>query len=312
MAELRPFPPSPRRRALARQAGLHAASPILVGGVACGAALVAIGMLGASAAARVGAWIAAAARQDHALAPRDAIAAVLELAAPILAAIAMVAIIAHLAQTRAVWLPRRTLAGAPAIDPARTRHAMFDLTAAAIIGAVAFAWLWLVAPRLAALSSVPLAGGLMIASAAASLSIAWVAIGVFDALLRARELANGLYMTPREQRDDERLASGDPRWRAARARAVDDPASAIAGSTLLLLGDGIAVAIAWDPIRRPHPMRTATGRDARATQLLGLARRRQIPVHRDPVLARDLATAVGPVPEAQWSRLAEIVAAVKR
>jgi flagellar biosynthesis protein FlhB len=79
-----------------------------------------------------------------------------------------------------------------------------------------------------------------------------------------------------------------------------------------LLGDGVAVAIAWDPLRRPQPTRTVAGHDARATQLLALARRRQLPVHRDTTLARSLATAVGPVPERHWPRLAEVIAAVKR
>jgi flagellar biosynthesis protein FlhB len=79
---------------------------------------------------------------------------------------------------------------------------------------------------------------------------------------------------------------------------------------LLLLGDDLAVAIAWDPIHRPVPLRVATGRGPGATQLLGLARRRAIPVHRDAQLARLLASD-GPVPEPHWPRIAEIVAAVR-
>ncbi|MDQ3336965.1 MAG: EscU/YscU/HrcU family type III secretion system export apparatus switch protein [Myxococcota bacterium] len=306
MAELRPFPPSPRRRALARQAGLHAASPILVGGVACASALVAIAMLGAAAAARIGAWIASAVRLESALAPRDVMRSVLELAAPIVVVIALVAVIAHFAQTRSPWMPRRAIAGAPSIAPARTRRAGFDLAAAAIIGVVAFAWLWLVAPRIAALPSAPLAGGLMIASAAATLAIAWVTIGVFDALVRYRELSHALYMTPREKREDERLGGIDPRWRRPR----EEPSS-VAGATLLVLGDDIAIAVAWDPIHRPIPTRTATGRGAKATQLLALARRHAVPVHRDALLARRLLD-TGPVPEVHWPRLAEIIAAVRR
>ena len=303
MAELRPFPPSPRRRALARQAGLHAASPILVGGVACAAALVAISMLGAAAAARIGAWIAAAARLEASLAPHDVTRAVLELAAPVIVVIALVAVIAHFAQTRSLWLPRRSIAGAPVVERPR---GVLDLAAAAIVGVVAFGWLWLVAPRIAALSSVPLAGGLMIASAAATFAIAWIVIGVFDALLRHRELALAMHMTPREKREDERLAGIDPRWRRPR----EEPSS-VAGATLLVLGDDIAIAVAWDPIRRPIPTRTATGRGAKSTQLLALARRHAIPVHRDAELARRLFD-TGPVPEGHWPRLAEIIAAVRR
>jgi flagellar biosynthesis protein FlhB len=303
MAELRPFPPSSRRRALARQSGLHAASPILVGGVACAAALVAITMLGDAAAARFGAWIASASRLEGSLAPEGVMRAVLELAAPVVAVIALVAVVAHFAQTRSLWLPRRSIAGAPVLE---RRGTTFDLAAAAVIGVVTVGWLWLVAPRLAALTSVPLAGGLVIVSAAATFAIAWITIGVFDALLRYRELAQTLHMTAREKREDERLAGIDPRWRRTR----EEPSS-VAGATLLVLGDDIAVAVAWDPIRRPIPTRTAAGRAAKATQLLALARRHAIPVHRDAALARRLFD-TGPVPEAHWPRLAEIIAAVRR
>jgi flagellar biosynthesis protein FlhB len=65
-------------------------------------------------------------------------------------------------------------------------------------------------------------------------------------------------------------------------------------------------------VRRPVPIRTAAGRDARATQLVALARRHRIPIHRDSSLAISLAEADGAVPEAHWPRLAEIIAAVRR
>jgi flagellar biosynthesis protein FlhB len=80
---------------------------------------------------------------------------------------------------------------------------------------------------------------------------------------------------------------------------------------VLVLGDGAAVAVAWDPVRRPIPVRTATGRGPRATQLLGLARRHRIAVHRDPALAAALVDGDGPVPEPHWPRLAEIVAGTR-
>nr|MBA3458312.1 EscU/YscU/HrcU family type III secretion system export apparatus switch protein [Deltaproteobacteria bacterium] len=110
--------------------------------------------------------------------------------------------------------------------------------------------------------------------------------------------------------------------REARTRAVatgrasllvlgGDVASAIAGSSALLLGNGVAVAIAWDPAHRPVPTATAIGRGAHATQLLGLARRHAIAVHRDHDLTAALATAVGALPEAAWPRLAEIIAATR-
>lgn len=345
----RPFPPSPRRRALARSAGLHAASPLVAGAVACGAAVIAAVGLAGAAGARLGAWIEAACRGAGelfagagapgaslapagapgapaaladapsavlTLAPADAPDAVLSLALPLLAAVAIAAVIAHLAQTRALWLPRRRVAGAPALPrgPAgRAARTGFELAGGAVIAGCTAGWLWLVAPRLAMLPSVPLAGGALIASAVAALAVAWAALGVLDALLRHAELARALRMSPQDKREDDRLAGLDPRWRDYRARARRTaPAEAVAGATLLLLGDDAAVAIAWDPARRPIPTRTATGRAANATQLLGLARRHRVPVHRDAALTAVLAAGDGPVPEPHWARLAEVVAAVRR
>jgi type III secretion system FlhB-like substrate exporter len=47
-------------------------------------------------------------------------------------------------------------------------------------------------------------------------------------------------------------------------------------------------------------------------QLIGLARRHRVAVHRDADLAARLVEHEGPVPEAEWARLAELVAAVRR
>ena len=301
--QARPFPPSPRRRALARRAGLHAASAIVVGGVACAAALAASVVVARAGAARLGAWIAAACDGRATLALGDAARAVLELAAPVLAAAAVAAAAAHFAQTRALWLPRRRVDGAPAMRRPRA----FELAAPVAIGATCIGWLWLVAPRLARASSVAHAGALL-ASFVATLACTWLAIGVVDALLRHAAHARALAMTAAEKREDERLAAADPRWRAR----VRDPMPTVAGAAVVIVGDGRAAAIAFDPVRRPVPARVAVGSGARATQLVALARRHHIPVHRDDALARALAAIEGTVPEAHWPRLAEIVGALRR
>ncbi|HEY5948360.1 MAG TPA: EscU/YscU/HrcU family type III secretion system export apparatus switch protein [Kofleriaceae bacterium] len=371
MSERRPFPPSPRRLALARQAGLTPASPLVVGAIACIGALIAALALARAAAATLGAWIAAACRAadgsadwaaqratgatgaiddaaqhaqgvgnraidqvaDHArvvashaiddaahhahtLAISDVAARVLELALPLLAVAALAAVVAHFAQTRALWLPRRRLANAPAVEPARVRRSALDLATCAAVGVVAFAWLWTTAPRLAALLSIdaPLAA---VASAIASfivvLAVTWIAVGTLDALLRRADLQRALAMTVSEKREDDRIAAADPRWRARRLELARGPSAttAVAKAAVLLLGDDIAVAIEWDARRQPVPARTITGRRARATQLLGLARRHRVPVHRDAQLAAALVDGDGPVPDTYWSRLAEIIAAVQ-
>lgn len=343
MTERRPFPPSPRRLALARQAGLTAASPVVVGAIACTAAVIAALALARAAAGQLGDWLAAAcsaparpslvrelgdamATSSRApapptlLLPASLTTSVLELLAPLLGTIALAAFVAHVAQTRALWLPRRRIAGAPVVAPARVRRQALDTAAATVIGVVAFAWLWLTAPRLAALLSleptlprVAAAVAAALASCLAALAIAWVVLGALDALVRRVELDRALAMTAAEKREDDRLAAADPRWRARRlAIARGTTSDAVARATLLVLGDDVAVAIAWDAHRQPVPLRTAIGRGARATQLLGLARRHRVAVHREAALAARLADHEGPVPEAHWARLAEIVAAVQR
>lgn len=317
MAEQRTHPPSARRRAVARRAGLHAASPILVGAIACGAALIAAVALAGAARTRLGAAIAEACRGAdggitglRAAAAADAVVAI---AMPVLAAAAIAAIAAHLAQTRGLWLPRRRIRGAPALAHGpgeRTQGAAGGLASAAVIACCALGWLWSSADQLAALSTSPLAGAAVLARALAALAIAWAALGTLDALWRHAALSRALRMTAGEQREDARLGGIDPRWRAHRTKAAREPALSIAGAAVLVLGDGTAAAIAWDPARRPIPACTAIGRAAGATQLLGLARRHGIPVHRDPELAAALAE--GPVAESRWARLAQIIAAVRR
>ena len=378
MPERRPFPPSPRRRALAREAGVTGASPLLVGAAAIGAAAAASAMLARAAATTLGTWIAAAcdgavshgsppsspaanasAATGALLAPAGVTHAVFELVLPLLGIAAIAAIAVHLAQTRGVWMPRRRIEGAPALPAGagpRTSAAAFELVAAAVVGVTAFGWLWMTAPRLAHLIDAPastagsagtagIAGvaatsaqaGLAVAAFLATIAIAWVALGALDALLCHAAMGRALAMTAEEKREDDRLAGADPRWRARRAELARADAraarntharedgcadtsgaaarEAIAASTVLLLGDDLAVAIAWDPVRRPTPTRIVARTGAVATQLLAHARRQALPVHRDAALATaltaDPSRGEHPVAEMHWPRLAEIVAAVR-
>lgn len=322
MSDTRPFPPSTRRVALARQAGLSSASPILVSAFASGAAIAAAVMIAARAADALGATIVdatnRAASSDLELPSSTAVARdIIDVALPVLVAAAIVAVIAHLAQTRTLWLPRRRIDNAPALPRSPGTRTLFELAGATAIGGTTFGWLWFVAPRLAALigdRGLLTSVGASLAAFLVTLTIAWVIVGVGDALLRHLQLTNALRMTAQDKREDDRLAAADPRWARQRRALSREPvaAPAIARSTVLVVGDDIAVAIAWDPTRQPVPWRTAVGRRARATQLLALARRQRLPVHRDADLAAALVDAEGAVPESHWPRLAEIVAAVRR
>ena len=138
-------------------------------------------------------------------------------------------------------------------------------------------------------------------------------IGAIDAL--GRRLALG-----RALRDDRRRAAartigcpppirGGPRSAAPLAR--DDVGVAVAGATLVVLGDDLAVAIAWHPVRCPNPVRVASGHGARASQIVAYARRYQVAIHREPALA-SLVSHHTAISEEAWPRLAEIIAACVR
>ncbi len=332
MAEDRPFAPSPRRLAQARRAGLTPSSPLLVGAVACGAAVPALGVLGRAMLDKLGVEIAKACGEGDALTAGDSVASQAgplgtalastiatlgALVLPLAAVVAFAAIAAQVAQTRTLWIPRRRIEGAPGLPAdasARTRRAGLELFHLIAIGAVAFGWLWWTAPKLAALPTVPLAAAALAINALAAIAIAWLAIGVLDALLRHVALGRALRMSSTEKREDDRLGASDPRWRRlARSLAREpDPRAQLAEATLLVLGDDAAVAIAFDPIRTPTPTRVAVGKGIRVTQLVALARRYRLPIHREPALAAALAERRGAVPERHWARLAELVAATRR
>lgn len=314
---------------------MSAASPVLVAGMALAAVVLAIVyarfVLGTSitaaldsAARGTASFSDAAIARDATVAARSAVDSLLAIATPIVLAAAIAALLVHLSQTRTLWFPRRRLDNAPALDNGpitRVRTATFELASATVIGGGTFAWLWTFAPRIATLVEqeprAMLAGfGSLGVSALAAIAIAWVALGILDALTRQLALANALRMTAAEKKEDDRHGAADPRW--ARARSLLDRApegealsNLVAGSSVVVIGDDTAIAIAWDAILRPIPTRVAVGRRARATQLIGLARRHRIAVHRAPQLAHALAGDDGPVPEAQWRALAEILAAVR-
>jgi flagellar biosynthesis protein FlhB len=241
----------------------------------------------------------------------DVATAVLDLALPLLVAAAVAALVVHVAQTRSLWFPRRSIPGAPVL-PRRARLGT-DALGTVAIGGVTVGWLWLCAPRLAALIQAPVAAAAAILALVVTLAVAWVVLGVADALVRHGQLTDALSMSREDKREDDRLVAADPRWRAQRLSVMRGPAvgDAVARAAVVLVGDDIAVAIDWDVVRQPVPLRSTTGRGARATQLVALARRHRVAVHRDGALARLLVTGEGPVPEEHWSRLAEIVAAVR-
>ncbi|MCB9574678.1 MAG: EscU/YscU/HrcU family type III secretion system export apparatus switch protein [Kofleriaceae bacterium] len=227
------------------------------------------------------------------------------LVALLVVAAAAAAVLAHVAQTWGLWLPRRRdarlpgprddaarRAGVAALDLARAVAVAAATAALAGGAAVALATrIGQLAPTTGALGA-DLAVVLLAQAAAVG-----VAIGVVDWLERARWLRADLAMTAREARDDRRDAEGDPRWRRERQRRVRDGAGrdeAVRTATVVLVGAGVAAAVAWHPRWQPVPRVVAAARGDRAVDALcALGWRHGVALHGDDPLARALAPAEG-------------------
>ncbi|MFN0253845.1 MAG: EscU/YscU/HrcU family type III secretion system export apparatus switch protein, partial [Kofleriaceae bacterium] len=183
MASDRTFPPSARRLAVARAAGLTPASPLLVGALGAVGAVLALVAIGGTIASRLGSWVRDALEgadgsrvgrafdasstgvNDRAVwasafgSATDIVHATFALALPMLGTIAIVAVIVHLTQTRALWMPRRRLDNAPAEDLQRGTRGVLGLANAAVITMVTIVWLFAIAPRIATLVTIDRASG---------------------------------------------------------------------------------------------------------------------------------------------------------
>jgi len=140
-----------------------------------------------------------------------------------------------------------------------------------------------------------------------------VALGLIDWLERVRRHHADLAMTVREARDERREQEADPRWRrrAAADTAEDD---AVRRALLVVVDDRAAVAIAWHARWQPIPRVAASGRDRAAARLIALARRYDIPVHRDVTLAPAVASLPpgAAVPDRLHADIARVIVAVDR
>jgi flagellar biosynthesis protein FlhB len=353
----RNVPASPRRLALARKAGAVAHAPSLTTAAAWAGALAALvalapSLLGAlGSALRRGLLVASepvlagpappAGLQGGAMpslvsSMTHSLGAALMTALPVLIAGAAAALFAHVAQTRALWIPRRQVKGAPQLPGgfgARAAGGLWAAVRGAALAAVGLGWLMAAAPSIAAGMQLedgrllPASAALM-AGAALALVATWIGLGVLELIGRAWQLAQAAKMTPAELREEQRSAGGASRsWaeqrRRSGAKAVPKGTRTAAGTLslaardlsdlegawLLLAGDEVCAAVAWHPRRMPVPRVIAVRRGRGVESLLALARRRSLPIRRAPELAQRLAEAgPGVVPEASWRELAALVA----
>lgn len=328
----RNLPASPRRLLLARRAGAVPHAPALTTAAAWAGALLALVALAPRLASELHSAMrrglidagapsgAPLSSRASSLAERvgEATLGALSLVAPVLLGAALLALGVHLAQTRAVWIPRRRLRGAP-LPPvdlaARARAGLWSLVKGGALAAAGLGALVAAAPALGTTWSLggaellPAAAAIL-ASAALAIVATWIALGALELVGRALALAAAARMTPAEQREEQREGGAAGRMaRGAAQRASDPERELLAAATLVVVGDGACAAIAWHPRRNPAPA-IVLARSGRGVELvLALARRDAIPIRRAPELAATLAAAGrGEVPRAAWRELADLVA----
>lgn len=238
---------------------------------------------------------------------------VLTLALPLAIAAALGAVLGQAVIARGLWIPLRTVRGAPSTgadaDTAggRGAEATLGVVRAAILGTIGAVVVIGALPDLAARSSAAHLGAIA-GSALSTLAIAAVATSTLELIARHRRLARGLAMTERELRDDARERHGDPAVRRQRHHARDDDRAIVADARVVIAGDAVAVAVTWRTGDRPRPGRIGRGLDAR--RVLAAARQARVPIVADHALAATLAAAPAAVPDTALAAVAAVLAAV--
>jgi flagellar biosynthetic protein FlhB len=322
----RPFPPTPRRRALARAAGVVLDSPAFTAAAAMALGVLAIAAVAPSIAASVRgstAWALAHAADEDAVAratgssAAGVVASVLGAVGPLLLAAAVGAVVATAAMTRSLFVPRRSVRGAPSVPPEPGVDAALGLARAAVVAAVGATF---VVTHLPMLSAAPSAASFapsleaLAVHALAHVAVAALLVAATDIVVRHRRMAGALRMTAREAREEARSAGTDPqarrRLRDARGRAHGvDPRERLRDATLVLVGAEVAVALRYTAgMAAPVTLRTARG--LARQQLVSAARALGIPLLADDELARALVAGAAGLDPAHQPALARALAAI--
>jgi flagellar biosynthetic protein FlhB len=317
MSEDQTQPPSMRRRQLAREQGQVAHSPELTAAAGWLAAVVALGFCGGGLANELaGLMRGALSDWDPAGMPVDAVGLAARirgvawvLAWPLglmLAAFATGATAAHQLQVRGLWsshliLPDPGRLWTPGRGPgpaARAGRAGWAVVKA-IVFLVALAWViragWGEVLRLGSLEGAGLAheAGRSVLRLAGVLAGVLVVLGLADYGLCYWRFESMLRTTPEEQREDQRVAEGDPAARSQRRRLArswrGDSPERLAGASLAIHGPGgLTVILSGGPPPRRVQIHTAA-RAASGLSLRRSAEAAKVPHIEDAGLARRLA-----------------------
>lgn len=315
MSEDRTQPPSKRRREIARKQGQAAHSPELTAGIGWVAAVALLGFFGDDLAIALTGLVRGSLLHPTRL-PGDAVAVAYHVRsvilgllwplAAILGGFAGGAFAAHQLQVRGLWATSQIVP-----DPSRlwrfskgpglstlfvqstwslAKGIILVAAAACVLGAG-----WSDSLRQSSLEGPALAqaAGQIVLRISWALAGVLLALGLLDYVLRRRRFEAMLRTTPAEQREDQRVAEGDPAARAQRRRAArsmrGDSPELLAGAALLLAGPaGLTLVIAGGPPPRRVSIRNVA-KGGTGLKLRRLAEANGIPRVDDGALAQRLA-----------------------
>jgi type III secretion protein U len=326
--------PTPRRLREARRKGDVVQSRELTGAAAFAGGLLGLAASAPSAAralARlVSAALAGAATTDASPVAvlRAAAAAVATLSLPAAGAALGAAALAGGLQAGFVFAPGALLPRLERVDPFRglrrllsPAHAAAVLLAvvkAAVLLAVAWAWLRAAAPALAATARLGPSGAFayapLVLALAGRLAATFLLFGLADLALSWRRHRRALRMTPDEVRREHREEEGDPAHRAERRRVHRAlvEAGPIARATVVVVNPThVAVALRHDRASGDAPCVVAKGTGPAAARIRSAARRAGVPIVRDVALARAihrLAEVGDELPEELYDAAAAVLA----
>ena len=259
-------------------------------------------------------------------------AGMLQILAPLFAAITVTAIIANIIQTGPVFSTSSVTPDLSRIDPAAGLKRLFSMRIVyetfksifklVILSLIAYTTIKNTVPGMMSLSGAEPKGLLKVlvgltGSLLSKLIFALLVIAILDFCYTRWEFQKRMRMSKRDVKDESKNRDGDPRIRARlrelrqetlkRSKSMKNLPSA---DVLITNPTHLAVALSYDPHSSAAPKLVAKGAGDMAANMRALARKHNIPVVENKLLARAIYKEVeceGFVPEKHYAKLAKIM-----